>query len=486
VTTATSSSVQLSWTAPPSGAPGYIVERKTLTGAFAALPNTPDAGTPGVTIADNTIDPFTAYVYRVRAVSLTDSSAPSNERTVGPPPDGFNVVSPDPTSSGHNDEFGREIQMVLDANGDPAISYLYLLRAPSSSNEGDPPPDDFSPTAIYFVSWNRAQYRWNAPALVAMVDDIRVFAPQTNISLARDPVNNTFGLAYAVGNDLGRLDLSLSIDGGSTWTRQTIADNQGFQLQEVSLALYGGAGHLVYTGFKNLEYITGSQTVPPARWTRTEVPLPPGLAGTPRPAFSLAVDNTGTPGLAFWTSPAKGDNSVLGYWKPGSLNSVAVTDTNNNVNGLIGCDLTFFGTQPRIAMFAVRDTTSSWVWTSMSNDAGVTWTPPANVPRDVRALLGGYISIAAGSKGQGAIVADFAGGSPAGMQCGLPKLARSPDFTTWTTCSPTGAQTPEVTPAFMRIAFAANDLLYLVFQNSNYDLAGVKNGVVLWHEPQQP
>src|SRR5256885_13294725 len=53
-----------------------------------------------------------------------------------------------------------------------------------------------------------------------------------------------------------------------------------------------GAGHLVYTGFKNLEYITGSQTVPPARWTRTEVPLPPGLAGTPRPAFSLAVDNT--------------------------------------------------------------------------------------------------------------------------------------------------------------------------------------------------
>src|SRR5260370_7940884 len=128
-----------------------------------------------------------------------------------------------------------------------------------------------------------------------MVDDIRVFAPQTNISLARDPVNNTFGLAYAVGNDLGRLDLSLSIDGGSTWTRQTIADNQGFQLQEVSLALFGGAGHIVYTGFKNLVYITGSQTVPSARWTRTEVPLPPGLAGTPPPPFTLAVFTPPTP-----------------------------------------------------------------------------------------------------------------------------------------------------------------------------------------------
>ena len=376
--------------------------------------------------------------------------------------------------------------MVLDANGDPAISYLYLLRAPSSSNEGDPAPDDFSPTAIYFVSWNRAQYRWNAPVLVATVDDIRVFTPQTNISLARDPVNNTYGVAYSVGSDLGRLDLSLSTDGGATWARQTIVDNQGFTLQEVSLALYGGAGHIVYTGLKRLVYITGSQTVPAARWTQTPVPLPPGLTGVPRPAFSLAVDNTGAPGLAFWASPARGDNSVLGYWNPGNLNSVAVTDTNSNVNGLIGCDLTFFGLQPRIAMFAARDTTSSWVWTSLSNDAGVTWSPPANVPQDARALLGNYISIAAGSQGQGAVVADLVGGSQAGMRCGLPKLARSPDFTAWTTCSPTGSPTPEVTPAFVRIAFAANDLLYLAFQNSNYDLAGVKNGVVLWHEPQQP
>ena len=462
------------------------MERKTLTGAFAALPNTPDAGTPGVTIADNTIDPFTAYVYRVRAVSLTDSSPPSNEVTAGPPPDGFSVVAPDPTSSGHNNEFGRGIQMVLDANGDPAISYMYLLRAVPNGDEGDSGGDDFGPTAIYFVSWSRAQYRWNAPVLVAMVNDIRVGAPQINISLARDPVNNTFGLAYSVGNDLLRLDLSLSTDGGATWTRQTIADNQGFQLQAVSLALYGGAGHIVYTGFNRLVYSTGSQTIPPARWPQTPVPLPPGLAGAPRPAFSLAIDNTGTPGLAFWASPARGDNSVLGYWKPGSLNSVAVADTNSNVNGLIGCDLTFFGVQPRIAMFAARDTTSSWVWTSQSNDAGVTWSPPANVPQDARALIGGFVSIAAGSKGQGAVVADLAGGSLAGMQCGLPKLARSPDFTTWTTCSPTGSQTPEVTPAFGRIAFAGNDMLYLAFQNSNFDLAGVKNGVVLWHEPQQP
>ena len=54
--------------------------------------------------------------------------------------------------------------------------------------------------------------------LVAYVDDIRVGSPQQNISLARDPQTGTFGLAYAAGNDLGRLDLSLSSDGGATWT----------------------------------------------------------------------------------------------------------------------------------------------------------------------------------------------------------------------------------------------------------------------------
>src|SRR5258708_35381227 len=85
VTTATRSSVQLSWTAPPSGAPGYIVERKTLTGSFAALPNTPDAGTPGVTLPDNTITPITPYVNRVRAVPLTSSSATSTYVSTHPP-----------------------------------------------------------------------------------------------------------------------------------------------------------------------------------------------------------------------------------------------------------------------------------------------------------------------------------------------------------------------------------------------------------------
>ena len=80
---------------------------------------------------------------------------------------------------------------------------------------------DYSASAVYFVSWDRAQYRWNAPVQVAAVNDIRVPIPQSTISLSRDPINNTYGFAYAVGNDLERLDVALSTDGGATWKAQT-------------------------------------------------------------------------------------------------------------------------------------------------------------------------------------------------------------------------------------------------------------------------
>src|SRR5689334_15216584 len=83
-TSATSSSVQLSWTAAQPQAPGFIVERKTLNGTYAPAPNLPDGGMPGVAFVDNAIDPFTTYVYRVSATSLNGTSTPSNEITVGP------------------------------------------------------------------------------------------------------------------------------------------------------------------------------------------------------------------------------------------------------------------------------------------------------------------------------------------------------------------------------------------------------------------
>jgi hypothetical protein len=319
---------------------------------------------------------------------------------------------------------------------------------------------------------------------VAFVDDIRVPSPQSTISLSRDPTNNTFGFAYGVGNDLERMDLALSTDGGATWKAQTLFSNTGFQLQQIALALYGGQGYIVYDQtIKGLSYITGSQATAPAQWTPTPVPAPPGLSGAPRPAFSLAVDNTGAPGLAYWYAPRTGSNSVLAFWRPVGLNSVVAADTAGIANDQVACDLTFFGAQPRIAMFVQRDKTSSYVWTVLSSDGGVTWAPPVNVPQDGQAVTGNYISIASGSMGQGALVSELISNN-SGAQCGLPKLSMSPDFLTWSTCSPTGNQPPQTTPSFIRVMFAANDLLYVAFENTNFNTTALRNGVVVWRQPQ--
>jgi hypothetical protein len=473
VTSATNSSVQLSWTAAQPQPPGFLVERKTLGGTYAPVPNIPDAGLAAAAYVDSSIDPFTTYVYRVSATSLNGASAPSNEVTVGPPPVGYNMASPVPVNGAGF--WGQQVQMVLDANGDPALGFVYIV--------GDDDMD-FSASAVYFVSWNRAQYSWNPAVKVAFVNNIRLPSPQSTISLARDPINNTFGFAYLNGNDLQRLDLSLSTDGGVTWSPSTVITNTGYQLQHIALALYGGQGFLVYNqAFQGLTYRTGSQTTPPARWTVAPVPAPPGVSGSPRPEFSLAVDNTGAPGVAYWYLPNTGSSSVLAFWRPGSANSAVVTDTAGAPNDQVACDLTFFGALPRIAMFAQRDKTSSLVWTSASSDGGVTWAAPVNVPDDGRAVTGNYISIASGSMGQGALVSELITNN-VGAQCGLPKLSVSPDFSSWTTCSPTGNQPPQTTPSFIKVLFAPNDLLYVAFDNTNFNTATLKNGVVVWRQPQ--
>ena len=174
---------------------------------------------------------------------------------------------------------------------------------------------------------------------------------------------------------------------------------------------------------------------------------------------------------------------MLAFWRPIGLNSVVVTDTAGIANDQVGSDLTFFGVQPRIALFAQRDKTSSSVWTVLSSDGGVTWAPPVNVPQDGRAVNGNYISIASGSMGQGALVSELISNN-VGAQCGLPKLSVSPDFVNWTTCSPAGNQAPQTTPSFIKVAFAANDLLYVAFENTNFNTTALRNGVVVWRQPQ--
>jgi hypothetical protein len=79
VKAATSKKVDLNWTGT---APGYTVQRAVLGGSFSNLATV----TTGATYSDTSIDAYTTYQYQIVANPASGASSPSNQVTVGPPP----------------------------------------------------------------------------------------------------------------------------------------------------------------------------------------------------------------------------------------------------------------------------------------------------------------------------------------------------------------------------------------------------------------
>ena len=181
VVSATSSQVQLKWTPGDNTATGYVVERKTLNGSYSTALNA-----TGATASDNNLDAYTTYVYRVRATSTSGQSGPSNEVTVGPPPYGFNLAAAPPSNVTRFYQFGIGLRMALDSNGDPALAYIF--QDPNEDSE-------FSDSAVYFVKWNRAAYQWTTPLRVALTEEVDTGSTHA-LSIARDPSNGTWGIAF--------------------------------------------------------------------------------------------------------------------------------------------------------------------------------------------------------------------------------------------------------------------------------------------------
>ncbi|MDQ6699963.1 MAG: hypothetical protein M3Z36_07240, partial [Acidobacteriota bacterium] len=178
-------------------------------------------------------------------------------------------------------------------------------------------------------------------------------------------------------------------------------------------------------------------------------------------------------------------SSVLGFWRPGYGAPIRVGDTAGVDNNFMGVSLAFFGPNPRLAVFADLDPsrTRSPSYATQSNDGGITWSPLAYLPSETGQVQGGHISLAVGSRGQGAVVLERLRGNNQG-QCGDPLLSRSSDFLNWTTCTASGPNPPSVEAHDARVAFDAADRLYLAFQNAkNGDLP---IGVILWYEPLSP
>ena len=399
------------------------------------------------------------------------------------PPNGFTNVAVSSNADDVHPNYGVDTRLVLDANGDPAVCFLW------ADPNGD---NDYSDTTLYFTGWSRTQGKFLAPVKVAVTGDIATQDAEVGISLARDASNNMFGIAYRVeptSGDTVVIHLALSTDGGATWKDEVVESKTGDgDFRTPTLALANGNAYLAYiSDGHGVKYITGKETDPPANWTSQLAPVDTGYSAYENVA-SLALDSNGVPGIAYILDSDSANDQRLKFWRPGSTTASLISGPGVDKEDQNDIHLAFFGTKASVVFHGALDTNyfvgnGHTVWAIRSNDGGNTWGPPVNVPPDNGSSMDVPLGFAVGSQGQGAI-ASYSNGSDGSDVCEQPKLSLSDNnFANWKTCAPETKEEGKknfyaYTPS---VAYGPNDRLYVVFQvPPKMDLS---YGVQLWSQP---
>jgi uncharacterized protein (TIGR03437 family) len=467
VASATRQRVELAWT--PT-AQSYSVQRRPLGGTFATI-----ATVTTTTTSDVVFDPHTVYQYQVLGLG---SATPSNVVTAGPPPSGFSLVAMAPGAPGTEaaGRHGHALSVALDANGDPALSFVY------NDPNGDGDPID---AELRFLSWNRARYRWNPEVRVGVVG-ITATSTQPSASLAFDPSTNTFAVASEAR--ARTIHLYTSTNGGASWTLKA-AFGGDVAVWGPSLALAGGNAHFAYNvENEGIRYLTGRFVAEATSWTTkiAQRPLDTELA-LPGVPPSLALDSAGAPGIAYWVPPAAPSiNRILLFWRPaGTALPVRVMDSQNLQSDQVVAKLAFFGTQPRVAVWVQRRDAAVGVGVhfGFSQDGGATWQTPVVIPPDGNSSTDYPFDLALDSQGRAAIAF---GQKVSGVNatCGNPKLSVSTDLTTWRTCAAAERSITGVFgsyPGSVAAIYTGNDKLHVIWRESNANPTGA--GLVMWREP---
>ena len=468
---ATSKRVDLAW----AGIAGsYAVQRRVLGGSsFSTIASS--VTTAGY--SDTAIDPYTTYQYQVVANLSSGFSSPSGTITVGPPPAGFTTAAPAPGPPGGpaSNNYGYNLSLVLDANGDPAFAFIFY----------DPNLDsDPSDTRVEFRSWNRALYKWNdiVHAISSLGDSGTSF--HQVLSLAYDTSTNTFGIATEVDQG-SSIVLYLSADGGTTWTRKTTFSSAGAGATSPSMVFNGGNIYLAYVMDPGgLKYVTGKLSSDASTWQTKAEPKVSGVSqAIASVTTSLALDSAGNPAVAwFATDLTKSYNSVLQYWRPaGSAAPVKVMDSQNQQSDQLAVKLVFAGLNPRVLANLVRtDSSENGLsdHSAKSDDGGNTWPAPVMLPMDGDRSSDYPFDLALDSQGHGAAGLGSNGGSEPGS-CGFPKFSRTNDFVAWKTCDVANnlqaTENYSVIPGAMAVLFGGNDRLYFLWWD--------QDGIDMYREP---
>jgi hypothetical protein len=470
VKAATSKKIDLAWS---GAAAGYTVQRRTLGGTYGNAATVTTAA-----YSDTTIDAYTTYQYQIVANLASGASSPSNQVTVGPPPAGFSVAAQAPGAPGSDaaNNYGYDLSMALDGNGDPA--FAFIQQDPNLDN-------DFTDTLVWFRSWNRATYTWNPVVKVATVGDSA--SSRNTVSLAYDSSTGVFAV-FTEYNQSAGARLYTSADGGATWPLKTTYTVDVSATYGPNVVLAGGNVYLASiidgTGAR---YITGKLGADPATWQSKTAPIVAGATiadwGL---APSLALDSAGNPGIAYWADDTVPNsyNRVLFYWRPaGSAAPVRVMDSQNNQSDGIAVRMVYRNLNPRILVYVDRADGGYGVGVHFikSDDGGNSWGKVAIIPPDGDSSTNFPFDLAIDSTDHGAI--GFGQNSGSGdATCPSPKLALSSDLATWKTCGIPGAASAGdfgVYPGAIALAYGGNDkLLYMWWETS-----ASPAGIYLYREP---
>ena len=264
-------------------------------------------------------------------------------------------------------QFGDQIRIAFDANGDPMLSYITF----DLNLAGEAPDSELS-----LITWNRARYRWNAPVAIDTVANVTRSGTRTSVSLSRDPGTGQIGLLYLITDR--DLRLATSGDGGVTWKKRVVEhiepDDAAFGTP--ALAMSGGRAHLVYAkASNNVTYRTGGTTAPAPGWSTKTAPMLPDTDEARADGIAIALDAGGKPGVSYCMSAMTGYNVIMAFWKPESGAVVKVADTKNKLNDDPAIQISSVGSETALVFYGGRDEqffANHHIWFTHSKDGGAT------------------------------------------------------------------------------------------------------------------
>ncbi|MFO0599337.1 MAG: hypothetical protein U0228_28780 [Myxococcaceae bacterium] len=389
------------------------------------------------------------------------------------PPTGFQVAFALPMGAAASTHF-VSVSSAPDQFNQPLIAAQY------EDPNGDLNYDD---NRVFFTRWDGTAKAFTAPLTIEVVGGAASQHPYRQVAVARDAVSGRIGVAYVKGQ-ANTIRLATSDDEAANFSLTTVSDEQTVDaINNVALALQGGVAHVAYLEGSKAVYRT--RTGNTGAWSEQRSPID----ALPTSGLGLALDASNQPAVVF-IAAAGATSGDLVFWRPGST---PVTVASADMNDLSAADkrpsaaVQFNGGSAYVAFHLSKLTApdATQLWFAKSDDNGVTWGTPIAIPRNSDGTAfhstQWYQALAVESATRIAIGAPW---SSSGTQsvCNGPKLARSTDGATFTTCSPAGTPIQRGGDWISLWPYKPGKLS-LVFSYDQRSNPSIKAGLLMWREP---